>query len=51
MKTTQAHKSTQHNGRGRASHGVAGKVRAFFREQQDAQWLLLEKQAPWLSRH
>lgn len=50
MNTTKAlNKSTRQHGR--TSLSFTGKVRAFFREQQDAQELLLEKQSPWLSRH
>lgn len=53
MNTTQTLNSTHnhHNGRGRASLGFTGKVRAFWRGQQDAQELLIEKQSPWMSRH
>lgn len=50
MNTTQSLKTAQHNDRGRAPLGFTGKVRAFWREQQDAHELLLEKQAPWLGR-
>jgi hypothetical protein len=50
MNTTQALNNTHRGARGRAPLGFSGKVRAFFREQQDAQELLLEKEAPWLSR-
>lgn len=53
MNTTQALNSTNHpqHGNGRATAGFTGKVRAFWRGQQDAQELLIEKQTPWLSRH
>lgn len=51
MKTTDTHRKGQNNGRGRAPLGVTGKLRAFWRDQQDAQELLLEKQAPWMNRH
>jgi len=40
----------KHIHQGRQATGFSGKVRAFFREQQDAQELLLERQAPWLGR-
>ena len=51
MNTTRAlNDNTQCGGRGRPALGFSGKVRAFFREQQDAQELLLDKQAPWLRR-
>lgn len=49
MNTTRSlHGKHIHHGRTEA--GFSGKVRAFFREQQDAHELLLAKQAPWLSR-
>lgn len=52
MKTTQTlTKGHNDNGRGRTTLGVTGKIRAFWRDQQDAQELLIQKQAPWLSRH
>lgn len=51
MKTTDTHRKGQNNGRGWAPLGVTGKLRAFWRDQQDAQELLLEKQAPWMNRH
>ncbi|WP_446666702.1 hypothetical protein [Flexivirga sp. B27] len=52
MNTTQGlNNKIQHNDRGRASLGFSSKVRAFWRSQQDAQELLIEKQTPWLSRH
>lgn len=51
MKTTQALNKTNRQQQGRTSHGFTGKVRAFWRGQQDAQELLIEKQTPWLSRH
>ena len=50
MNTTQALNSTHRGDHDRPTVGFSGKIRAFFREQQDAQELLLEKQAPWLSR-
>ncbi|MBB2894103.1 hypothetical protein [Flexivirga oryzae] len=49
MNTTQS-LNGKHTHQGRSEAGFSGKVRAFFREQQDAHELLLEKQAPWLSR-
>ena len=53
MNTTQALNKTDHSrhGRGRAALGFTGKVRAFWRDQQNAQETLIEKQTPWLSRH
>lgn len=51
MNTTQALNNTRNTHQGRAQLGFSGKVRAFFRSQQDAQELLIEKQAPWMSRH
>lgn len=52
MNTTQSlnKSSRQHHDHGRAPVGFAGRIRAFWRDQQDAQELLLEKQAPWLRR-
>jgi len=49
MNTTQSLNSKRIH-QTRSAAGFTGKVRSFFREQQDAQDLLLEKQAPWLNR-
>lgn len=53
MNTTQALNKTNHqqNAHVHTARGFTGKVRAFWRGQQDAQELLIEKQTPWLSRH
>ena len=51
MNTTPALNKSTRAQHGRTTLGFTGRVRAFFREQQDAQELLIEKQSPWLSRH
>ncbi|GGB29475.1 hypothetical protein GCM10011492_19820 [Flexivirga endophytica] len=52
MKTTQSLNASrhQHHDHDRAPLGFSGRVRALWRNQEDAQQLLLEKQAPWLRR-
>lgn len=51
MKTTRTlNMHTQHIDHGRASLGLAGRVRTLWRNQEDAQQLLLDKQAPWMRR-
>lgn len=49
MNTTQS-LNRKHVHHAPSGTGFSGKVRAFFRDQQHAQEVLVEKQAPWLSR-
>ncbi|HWC24348.1 MAG TPA: hypothetical protein VG502_18795 [Flexivirga sp.] len=51
MNTTQALNKRTTRQQGRTTLGFTGRVRAFWRDQQEAQELLIEKQTPWLNRH